>query len=54
MLSTLVPLWAFLLLPVWIPVIAVTVGAIFDRFGAIGARSVTRAPHMPTAQPQSV
>jgi hypothetical protein len=30
-LSTMVPLYVFMLIPVWIPIIAVTIGAIADR-----------------------
>jgi hypothetical protein len=33
-LSTFVPLYAFMLLPVWIPVFSVTVGWVLDRFGS--------------------
>lgn len=31
MLASLVPLWIFMLLPVWIPLLGVTVGVVGDR-----------------------
>ncbi len=33
-LSVFVPLFGFMLLPVWIPILGVTVGWIADQFGA--------------------
>jgi hypothetical protein len=31
---TLLPLFAFMLIPLWIPLIAIAVGAVFDRLGS--------------------
>ena len=49
-LSTFVPLYAFMLLPVWIPMIAVSVGWVLDRFGSgegegVAARVATAKEH---------
>jgi hypothetical protein len=33
-LSTFVPLYSFMLLPVWIPVFSVSLGWLLDRFGS--------------------
>lgn len=38
MLSALVPLWIFMLLPVWIPLVAVALGAVGDRLAALRGR----------------
>ena len=32
-LNVFVPLFGFMLLPVWIPILGVTVGWVFDQFG---------------------
>lgn len=64
-LSTFVPLYAFMLLPVWIPMIAVSVGWVLDRFGSGEGESVaarvaaakehSRAQHVvePAALPEA-
>ena len=45
MLTTLAPLWLFMLLPVWIPLIAVRLGAVGDRLAALGGRTPAPSVH---------
>ncbi|MEZ0579046.1 hypothetical protein [Nocardioides sp. MH1] len=65
-LSTYVPLYGFMLLPVWIPVFSVSIGWLLDRFGGkdvdsvaarvAAAKEQTRAGHVadhPVALPEA-
>lgn len=52
-LSTFVPLYAFMLLPVWIPVFSVAIGWLLDRFGSgegdtVAARVASAKEHSRT------
>ena len=42
-LTTYVPLFAFMLIPLWIPIIAVVVGALLDRVGGTRPSATVRA-----------
>ena len=42
-LATYVPLFAFMLIPLWIPIIAVVVGAVLDRATGAGQSATVKA-----------
>jgi hypothetical protein len=45
MLSSLVPLWIFMLLPVWIPLLGVAFGVVADRVAALRGRVAEPSVH---------
>lgn len=47
-LKTMVPLIAFMLIPIWIPIIAVAVGAVADRLAALRGSSKDACPPRPS------
>lgn len=45
MLSSLVPLWIFMLLPVWIPLLGVAFGVVADRVAALRGKVAEPSIH---------
>lgn len=45
MLTALVPLWIFMLLPVWLPLLGVGIGVVSDRIAAAVGRDAEPSIH---------